>query len=438
VTVSRAKGRPGTTLTRPLLEFFAAGFLTLALVGVGASVLLARTFTREETHNAESAAADIVRGPVQGVLSDAIVDRDPAAVALVDTEVHRELLGQLIVAVKLRRQDGLYVYSSDPGVAGTYASTTDRDDVPFATGRVAADASRLHEPDDAPERALQQRLFEVYQVVHTPSGQPLLLETYVRYAGVASSARDIFVRAMPALVGALVVLGAVQVPLALSLARRVRRAERRQDQLLQHAAVASDAERRRIVADLHDGVVQELAGLNYSLTRVADHMDSAGDGDVGTTLRQAATTTRRSIQALRNLLVDIYPANLHEEGLSTALHDLVASTISSAKTDVFIDPSLHLTERNEALIYRGAQEAVRNAARHSGAGTVVVRVLGEGDMAVLEIVDDGRGFDPTAETTGGDHLGLRLLSDLASGADGKLEITSAPGEGTHVRFEVPA
>jgi len=440
VTLSRRGSRPGTSLARPLLEFVAVGVVTVALVGFGASILLSRALLRSELREAEAEALSIVGGPVEASLSDGVITGEPGAVALLDGEVRREVLGQVIVAVKLRLPDGRYVYSTDPGIVGTSKIEDPKDFEALRTGKVTADISRLEEADDAPERALHIRLFEVYSVVRTATGQPLLLETYVRYSGVDHSARTIFFASLPALLGALAVLEAVQVPLALAMGRRVRRAERRQEQLLEHAVAASDVERRRIVGDLHDGVVQELAGLNFSLTRVADRMDATGDTELGATLRQAAITTRRSIQALRNLLVDIYPANLREEGLSTALHDLTAATMSSAETDVFVDPSLELTPRTEALVYRAAQEAVRNAARHSGAGTLAVRVTREGDDVVLDVADDGCGFDPASVTVNGrseGHLGLRLLSELASGAGGRLAIDSSPGAGTRVRFEAP-
>jgi two-component system, NarL family, sensor kinase len=435
VTVRRV-GR--SSLTRPILEFLAAGVATLALVGFGASVLLARAATDHQKREAEAQAQVLVRGPLAASVSDGVVTGEPGAVALLDSEVRKEVLGQLVVGVKLRLPSGRYVYSSDPGLPGTAAAEADLQ--PLLDGKVTADVTALTEADDAPERALHQQLFQVYSIVHTPLGQPLILETYVRSSG-ATPSRSLFIESIPARVGGLIVLEAMQVPLALSLARRVQHAEDRQEQLLEHAVAASDAERRRIVGDLHDGVVQELAGLNFSLTRVADRVDATGDEDAAKILREAASTTRRNIQALRSLLVDIYPANLREEGLFTALSDLAAGTMSQAKTDVFVDPALELTPTTEALVYRAAQEAVRNAARHSGARTLAVTVAREGDDVVLSVVDDGCGFDAAgrlAKEPANGHLGLRLLAELASGADGQLEVDSAPGKGTHLRFAVRA
>jgi signal transduction histidine kinase len=431
----RPNGRPVTSATRQLVPFLAAGIGVMLLVGAGASVLLARTYRHEQLGDAEDVAVDVAQGRVQAGLSDGLITGNSAAVALLDTVVRRDVLGNVVVAVKLRLPNGPYVYSSDAGVVGTDPPLDGTDTQPLRTGGTSGDFSSLSEPDDAPERALGVRLIEVYVTVHTPSGKRLLLESYVRFSAVRS-VRGIFLGSLPALIGALVLLEAVQLPLALSLLRRVQRAERRRDELFEQAMTASETERQRIASDLHDGVVQDLAGLNYALTELADRAGGARDDETAATLRQAATTTRRSIQALRNLLVDLYPASLHDEGLSPALHDLVAANMPEAASTVWVDPNLELSDGGQALIYRAAQEAVRNATQHSGALSLGVRVAREGDTVVLEVVDDGHGFEPGPVGNNG-HLGLRLLSSLAAGAGGQLAVTSAPGEGTRVRLEVP-
>jgi signal transduction histidine kinase len=432
VGVPRADGR---SATRPLVPFVAAGVVAMLIVGVGASMLLARTYRSEELGDAEAVADALARGPVEASLSDGVVTGDAPAVALLDGTVRHEVLGKVVVAVKLRVPGGAYVYSTDPGVVGTDPPLDSTDTEPLRTGRPSGDFSTLHEADDAPERAIGLHLIEVYDVVHTPTGSPLLLETYVAFSAVRSE-QSIFVRSLPALIGALVLLEAVQLPLALSLLRRVQRAERRRDELFEHAMSVSEAERQRIAHDLHDGVVQDLAALNFSLTQLAAHV-GADDAESAAALRQAATTTRRSIQALRNLLVDLYPASLHDAGLSTALHDLAAANLPDTRSHVWVDPSLELTDGVQALIFRGAQEAVRNAARHAGATTLDVSVAREGRAVVLEVVDDGRGFRAPVNGAANGHMGLRLLSSLAAGVGGRLDVVSAPGEGTRVRMEVP-
>src|SRR6185437_1259027 len=132
---------------------------------------------------------------------------------------------------------------------------------------------------------------------------------------------------LPALLGALVILYLVQVPLAYSLARRLRARQREREALLRSAIDASDLERRRIAADLHDSAVQRLAGVSLSLAAAGSRNGregSSGDEELRAAVREAAAETRETIRELRTLLVDIYPPTLQRSGLTAALSDLVA------------------------------------------------------------------------------------------------------------------
>jgi len=116
--------------------------------------------------------------------------------------------------------------------------------------------------------------------VHTPSGRPLLFETYLGFSDVAASGRKVWLAFLPALVVALLMLWLLQLPIALSLARRLRRAHAEREALLLRALNASDTERRVIAADLHDGVVQDLAGTSYALAVAAENVDQTPTNEV--------------------------------------------------------------------------------------------------------------------------------------------------------------
>jgi signal transduction histidine kinase len=104
-----------------------------------------------------------------------------------------------------------------------------------------------------------------------------------------------------------------------------------------------------------------------------------------------------------------------------------------------VDPDLHLSPQMESLFFRIAQEAMRNITAHADASHVRMRMGRGPTVAVLEIADDGRGFSPAqagaAQTEG--HLGLRLITDLVGDVGGASTLTSAPGEGTTIRVEIP-
>ena len=125
-------------------------------------------------------------------------------------------------------------------------------------------------------------------------------------------------------------------------------------------------ERRRIAADLHDGTVQRLAGVSLSLAASANALGGAEDGGkAGSALTRAAAETRETIRELRTLLVDIYPPTLQRSGLLAAMNDLVAP-LRAAGIAVTLDvpEDLQLPSGTEALLYRVAQEALRNARTH--------------------------------------------------------------------------
>ena len=274
--------------------------------------------------------------------------------------------------------------------------------------------------------------------MRTPAGRPLLFEAYQRFSSVAASARDIWLAFMPALIAALLVLYLVQLPLAASLARRLRRGSREREELLQRAVDASADERRRIAGDLHDGVVQDLAGLSFGLSAAAERTAATGEEDAAAELRGGAEQARQSVRALRGLLVEIYPPSLRQAGLASALSDLVSRVAARGlETHVDAPKELDLDPEDEALLFRVAQESVRNAVAHAGAHRLKVVVSQNAERTGLTVADDGRGFDPAAVGAGEGHFGLALLRDLAHERGAKLSVDSAPGAGARVTIEVP-
>jgi signal transduction histidine kinase len=206
--------------------------------------------------------------------------------------------------------------------------------------------------------------------------------------------------------------------------------------LLRRALDASDAERRRIARDLHDSAVQDLAAVSYQLAGTSRRVAGEGRPELAELLDQAAVTTRHTMAGLRSLIVDIYPPNLHKEGLEAALTDLCASARSRGLTvRLDVTTGLDMSEQAAATVYRIAQEAVRNTLRHSRAEELSVSLVQDDGLVRLEVADNGRGF--AAGPAGADgHIGLRLVSDLAREAGGRLEIKSGPGSGAIVRLEM--
>jgi signal transduction histidine kinase len=266
-----------------------------------------------------------------------------------------------------------------------------------------------------------------------------LFEAYFRYAAVSAAGKDLWRSFAPTSLGALVALELVQIPLAWSLARRLRDRQQEREELLQRTIDASENERRRIAGDLHDGVVQDLAGVAFSLA--AASRQPGADADTRGLLDASAAGVRESIKSLRTLMVDIYPPRLAEAGLDNALADLVDATTARGLVAECDTTALSPVPEGEtaALIYRSAQEAVRNVVAHAGATTVRVRAAVTDGFAVLDVLDDGVGFDPVrarARAREG-HLGLRGLADRVEAAGGRFRIEPRAGGGTHLHVEVP-
>jgi signal transduction histidine kinase len=159
-------------------------------------------------------------------------------------------------------------------------------------------------------------------------------------------------------------------------------------------------------------------------------------------LTTAAGAVRASIRGLRSLLVDIYPPSLTTAGLVPALTDLtevLAARSIATHLELAEDAAARLPPDQQQLVFRIARECLRNAARHASARNVRVRLFQQGHATVLEISDDGTGFDPAPVLGNPEdgHFGLRILTDVAANAGAELLLATAPGAGCRWRLEVP-
>ncbi len=434
------RGRPASnaapSVSGAVARFALVGVIALAVVGVVSFLVMRHIGTSEAIDNASEVTGIVGRGIVQPNLSRGLLEGRPSSIARFDGIVRRRALRDPIVRVKLWTRSGRLVYSDEPRLIGKRYRLGADDLRALRTGEVASDVSDLSRPENRFERG-RGKLLQVYMPVRAPSGRPLLFEAYQRFSSVASSGRSLWLAFAPALIGALLILELIQLPLASSMAKRVRRGHQQREALLQRAVDASTAERRRIAGDLHDGIVQDLAGLSYSLSAAADRVESNGEGSAGADLRRGASQTRETVRGLRSLLVEIYPPSLREAGLAAALSDLVAPLgARGIDATATVADELQLSAEQEALVFRVAQEAVRNAAKHGQPGWIQVRVTARPGGADLLVKDDGRGFDSEGEPAAEGHMGLQLMRDLAADTGADLEVESARGRGTRIRLKV--
>jgi signal transduction histidine kinase len=197
---------------------------------------------------------------------------------------------------------------------------------------------------------------------------------------------------------------------------------------------AADAARRMIERNLHDGAQQHLVALAVKLN-LAGQIASEGDTEtVGKLVAELRADVQTTIGELRELAHGIYPPLLRNRGLGEALRTVAIRSPLPCTVDVEL-PGRY-PEEVETAAYFCCLEAMQNAGKYAGEGaTIRVRVLSEAGRLCLELVDDGKGFDPASTPTGHGFLNMR---DRLGATGGDLVVESTPGAGTTVRISIPA
>jgi signal transduction histidine kinase len=445
--VSRAERRPrdhahrGASVTRTaLLRFVGLSVVTLFVVAIGAVVVgqkIAEGWALDDARLRGATVAQAVAGPL---VDKDVTAGDSAAISRLDGILHAAMSEGDISHVKLWTQQGVVIWSDEPAVIGhTYPLDADVEKM-FDTRGVTAQVSTLDTAQDAPERGEGDgELLEVYAGVEDGAGDPLVVEAYLPTTQMRAQERTILVALLTLAVGVLVVYQLAVVPLAVSLARRVERGQEQNAQVLRRSLLATHRERLRIAHDLHDGLVQDLAGLTYAMPLVADQLPSTPEASIARqTVADATVMLAHDVDWLRSLLVDIHPPDLEGPGLAVAARDLAERAETSGvavQLDVPEAPEWSLgTSR---LAYRTVQEGLRNVVAHSGASRAAVSVRRRGAVVYVEVSDDGRGIDTTAEPVRG-HLGLQLLRENLEDFGGHLAWRNGDTGGTVLAAVLPA
>ena len=201
---------------------------------------------------------------------------------------------------------------------------------------------------------------------------------------------------------------------------------------------AADGERRRIERDIHDGAQQHLAALaiNLGLARQLLGDGTVPPDDVPTVaalLEEMQNDVRETIAQVRDLAHGIYPPLLRQAGLPDALA-AAAQRSPNAVTLEIVDVTGRQEADVEAALYFCCLEALQNIAKHAPDAAATVRLLGGDGVLVLEVEDDGPGFDAGSDAGG---QGRQNMTDRLGAVGGALTVDTGPGRGTRVRAEVP-
>ncbi|WP_433352275.1 GAF domain-containing sensor histidine kinase [Microtetraspora malaysiensis] len=199
-------------------------------------------------------------------------------------------------------------------------------------------------------------------------------------------------------------------------------------------------ERTRMAHELHDAVSQKLFSLRLTAQAAASLLET-DPGRAAREIDQVQRLAGEALAELRAVIVELRPAELDRHGLVETLrkHVHLLDRLHPVSARFTFDGDLSAARADvmaEVTVLRVAQEALHNAVRHAEAAHVDVRLSRRDGALVLEVGDDGKGFEPDADPVKG--LGLASMRDRAENARGSLEVVSAPGTGSTVRLVVPA
>ena len=245
---------------------------------------------------------------------------------------------------------------------------------------------------------------------------------------------------------------AVATLLSLVLLWRVERARSRQravearaqedrGRLVNKILTVAERQRSGMAAELHDGPIQGLTRLGLSLERGQLRLRRGQLEEGRRLLTDAQAALSGEVQSLRRIMATLRPPVLEERGLVSALCDYVEMVRQQAGISCTLAAKLpdRLPEDHEIVLYRVAQEALTNVARHARASSARVELTETAEAVVLEVHDDGVGFDPAAEQRQGglDHFGLAGMRERVELAGGTWTMWSRPGAGTVLTASLP-
>ena len=213
----------------------------------------------------------------------------------------------------------------------------------------------------------------------------------------------------------------------------------RMRQMSRRLSTAEENERRNIHRELHDRIGASLSALKLDLSLIGGMLDASAQKTVGSRLQRAQQLTGETIARIRDVMGELRPPALDDFGLLAALRTHAQPFAARLGIPVHVngeEVEPRLANSAETALFRIAQEALTNIAKHAQARQVVISLDSDRDRLTLVIADDGSGFDIHANSPRQDSWGLRTMRERAQAIGADLRIESAPGKGTRVIVEV--
>jgi two-component system NarL family sensor kinase len=440
--------------SRLVLPFALASLVAFVAIGLALSTLVGRRLVERQVEAAEFHA----RFVAETILRHELRPRELNFLTPLEGERYGELrefvddrvLRWPIIRLTIWRSDGMIVFSEDPTLVGEQFQLAETLKQGF---RRSSPVSTIMGPARSPGPHPMVNHLDTYVPVffdaHDGGGIPVaMIQVSQDYAGIQSEVGRLFRTVTMTLVAGLAFLYLSLFPILVRVSRTLSRQNARLEEqardrrrLLDTVLRTSEEERKLLAAELHDGPIQRLAGLGYRLERARNRLDRGQAEGAGAMLGELQDGLSEETRRLREMMAELRPPVLDQRGIDSALRDHAAAFERSwgvgcsvrASLDRRLDPDV------ETVLYRVAQEALTNVAKHAHAEQAWVSLRTRNGSVVLEVGDDGIGFDTLYATSSGgrDHFGLTAMRERVEMAGGRWEIHSSPGQGTRVVAEFP-
>ena len=413
-------------------KFLLMGFLALLVVATPVAFWIRGVAERHALDQALILTQRVADLAIRPLVNDQLLAGDSLALAELDSALQPWRDDASVLRIKVWDSDGRVVYSDMRSLVGQRFDLPEWAQDLLDGGPGTASLESQQELENEFESASGE-LVEVYVSSSALDGTRLIFEAYYDDDPVREEQQAVLYSMIPPLLLSLAALQLAQLPPAIRLAREIQEHQVSRNRLLKRSVEASDLERRRIARDLHDEVIQGLSGLGYALESEEFH----GPPEQRQVLGVARKILQESVRALRAMISELYPPDLEQLGLGTALERLVEPHRERGLTVQVLIPNDIQVDRGAAtLLYRVAREALSNSAKHSGATEVTLALRIDHLGAEISIADNGAGFDRTQLAADG-HVGLRILKDTIQEAGGALQVLSVPEAGTTVTAWCP-
>ncbi len=211
--------------------------------------------------------------------------------------------------------------------------------------------------------------------------------------------------------------------------------EHAREQFAERTVALQERERRRLAAEIHDGISQRIVGLSFHLSAAADAV-TADPEFAATQIEAARKLAAAALDETRVAIAGLRPPVLDDLGLAASLESL-ARSVADVEIEIDVDAP-GLPEHVETALYRITQEALQNIAKHAHAGHARVELFARDGQVTLRVRDDGHGFEIGEQNRPGRMTyGLAGMSERADQIGGRLVVASRPGRGTTVTVRLP-